>query len=84
MTAKHGRLTRRIIVDGVRVEGPEARRIVDEVLLGVDDTGSLKRRFPYGFVLGAALCGGVTACSTWANTTRVPCHRIRARVWVSR
>ena len=49
----------RIIVDGITVEGPEAKRITDEVWRGVDDSGRPRRRFSWAMLIGFVVLPGV-------------------------
>ena len=44
-------MPRRIIIDGIRIEGAEAKRIVNEVLLDADETGTPRHRLPVGLLL---------------------------------
>lgn len=55
-------MKRRIIVDGIKVEGREAKRILDEVLCNADATGRLRSRVPWAFliwtvILCCTICG---------------------------
>jgi hypothetical protein len=55
-------IKRRIIVDGIRVEGIEARRIVDEVMRDVDERGQPRRLAPPGLMAGAIILATVFSC----------------------
>ena len=52
-------MARRIIIDGIKVEGDEASRIVAEVLHDVDETGTSRRVAPLGLLAGTAVLVGV-------------------------
>ena len=79
-------MSRRIIIDGIRVEGVEAKRIVNEVLRGVDESGAPRRRMPWGMLVGTAICAGVASAVTavvlqrWAGDS----HWSRGWHWAAR
>lgn len=63
-------MPRRIIVDGIKVEGAEADRIVDEALRDVDDTGAPRRIVPLSLLVVVAIACGVAAGMTGYVLTR--------------
>ncbi len=52
-------MARRIIVDGIKVEGAEAQRIVDEVMRDADETGAPRRILPLSLLVVVAIAVGV-------------------------
>lgn len=54
-------MARRIIVDGIKVEGAEAQRIVDEALRDADETGAPRRLLPMSLLIMVAVACGVVA-----------------------
>jgi hypothetical protein len=54
-------VTQRIIIDGIRVEGDEAKRIVDEAVHRTDRKGRRRLRLPLGMLTGCALFPGIAA-----------------------
>lgn len=53
-------MKQRIIVDGIKVEGDEAQRILDEVLRGGAD-GTPRRRLPMRLLVWTAIFSGIAA-----------------------
>ncbi|MBT8486178.1 MAG: hypothetical protein HKO59_11610 [Phycisphaerales bacterium] len=51
----------RIIVDGIKVEGAEAQRIIDEVMRDVDDAGTARRLVPLSLLVTVAVACGIAA-----------------------
>jgi hypothetical protein len=50
---------RRIIIDGIKVEGAEAKRIIDEVLYDTHETGQRQWGVPRGLIAGTIIVAGV-------------------------
>ena len=57
-------MKRRIIIDGIKVEGIEAKRIVHEVLRDADESGKPRRAGPPGLIVGAIILAGGFSCIT--------------------
>ncbi|UCD75697.1 MAG: hypothetical protein JSV91_02045 [Phycisphaerales bacterium] len=64
-------MKRRIIIDGIKVEGLEAKRIIDEVLHDADETGQGRRGAPPGLILGTIIVAGVFSCAAGAAVHRL-------------
>lgn len=60
-STEYPRLARRIIIDGIKVEGDEASRITNDVLRDVDETGTPRRLVPLGMLVGTAVFAGVAS-----------------------
>ena len=56
-----------IIIDGIRVEGEDAKRILDEVLHDVDSKGVARRRFVIGVTTAAIIVSALIAASIGAT-----------------
>jgi len=54
-------MARRIIVDGIKLEGAEAKRIIDEVMRNVDDAGTPRRLVPLNLLVVVAVACGIAA-----------------------
>ena len=54
-------MTRRILVDGIKLEGADAQRMIDEVLRDVDETGAPRRLVPLSLLVIVAVACGVAA-----------------------
>jgi hypothetical protein len=57
-------VARRIIIDGIKIEGLEAKRIVHEVLYDLDEGGRARRRLPLGMILGVVVLPAVASATT--------------------
>ncbi|MEM9064596.1 MAG: hypothetical protein AAGB51_03805 [Planctomycetota bacterium] len=54
-------MSRKIIIDGIKIEGDEAHQIIHEAMHDTDDTGARRRIIPLGYlVLVAFAVGGAT------------------------
>jgi hypothetical protein len=74
-------LARRIIIDGIRIEGAEAKRIVNEVLRDADATGKPRRRMPLAMLGGATLSAAVVSGITGAGLPRLAAGL--SRFWIT-
>ncbi len=63
-------MARRIIVDGIKVEGAEAQRIVEEALRDADETGAPRRLLPLSLLVVVAIATGVATGVTGYMLTR--------------
>ena len=63
-------MARRIIVDGIKVEGAEAQRIIEEALHDADETGAPRRILPLSLLVVVAIAVGVVTGVTGYVLTR--------------
>jgi hypothetical protein len=64
-------MIRRIIIDGIKVEGRETKRLVNDALYGSDKRGRMRRYSLLAMLLGALVFPGLASAMTSVTLERV-------------